>query len=458
MNTPAYHPTTSTGLSALLIALLFLAIDPEAARAQTIDQRYDNALQSFFARDYDTAHDLLSTLTRETPESLPAQGYLFKALIERDTHTLDESLATFALGRSIHPTDRVLILEMAVTHSWAENLDEALSLYEELLTRHPDDLSARQGRARILSWLGRHTEAMTLYETLAEAPDTQLAAFEGIAFIHAARGERRRARAFYEKMLAIDPSHQGARDGLQRLESISIGHVENSTGIVSRRGADTLWETRTALSLKPNTLWDLRIEHLSSTRSQANAASILPFASDPSSPRATQQLSLGVGRALDWRAHHRIAIQAAYQFRSAQRAIGIEGSHRLTERFTALYGARHQRQSMENSNLYRAGFSIQKSERFQNVTQFFFSTSSAQDGFTIALATQQRYWLTPRVLRLDVTLSPGRAADGSRFILGETGLSWQPRRARRLTLHTGLQAGFQNVFINGARMGAKWSF
>lgn len=395
-------------------------------------------------------HAALATMTRSA-NLAPARAYLFKALIEREHHTFEQSIKTFQEGLGHHPNHRDLMMELAVTYSWSDQAEQALTLYEDLLTTTPTYLPARQGRARMLSWLGRHKEARAAYQVMLEEPEARQQALLGLGFLSRAEGRRRQAARYYTMALQADAQDQEAMRGLESVEAMTIGALSYQIGAVQLAGGEMNLDMRTNVEISAGARWRFALGHTARSGTQAISYEAMRG--------GKQQLELRAGRALGKTRRHHLGVVVGHHFDTSARVLGVEGSHRLDESRALLYGARHQTSTPQDQGrqVYRVGLSKTWSPTQLFILQSFAGTSSGSQLDVIALSGAHRVMLREGRLQLDHAISPEWSPSYGAAAVAESTWRWN-LITRPIALHVGIQAGVRYEPFMGIRTGISWAF
>jgi tetratricopeptide (TPR) repeat protein len=160
------------------------------------------------------AYLLLTSI--EGPDSDP-MVFLLKGVIERQRRNYDAAMNTFSAGIDAHPYELPLLLERAVTRSWAGDIEGALADYERSIILAPTSEPARLGRARMLAWLERRSASRAAYESVLRTRPDSTEALNGLAFLERASLDIQAARSYYKDVLDLDPDNSEALEGLEML-------------------------------------------------------------------------------------------------------------------------------------------------------------------------------------------------------------------------------------------------
>lgn len=395
-------------------------------------------------------HAALTALTRDATQA-PARAYLFKALIEREHHTFEQSIHTFQEGLGHHPNHRDLMMELAVTYSWSDQAEQALTLYENLLVTTPTYLPARQGRARMLSWLGRHKEARVAYQVMLEEPEARQQALLGLGFLSRAQGRRRQATRYYSMALQADAQDQEAMRGLESVEAMTIGALSYQVGAVRLATGEMNMDMRTNVEVSAGARWRFSLGHTARSGTQAISYEAMRG--------GKQQLEFRAGRAIGRTRRHNLGVMVGHHFDTSAKVLGIEGSHRLDESITLLHGARHQTSTSQDPGrqVYRVGLSKTWSPTQLIILQSFVGTSAGSQLDVIALSGSHRVTLGEGRLQLDHALSPEWSPSYGAAAVAESTWRWN-LATRPIALHMGIQAGVRYEPFVGIRTGVSWAF
>lgn len=162
--------------------------------------------------------------------------FLREGTSQRQAGDLDDAIRTFRQGLAAHPEHADLLVELAVTLSWADRWEEALAIYDRAIASERDHRGALLGRARLLSWMSRPRESMEAYQSYMGANPNDPDALLGIADLHLTTSRVRKARRIYEALREVRPEQ--AEAGLKRADAVSKVRVDAAVSpSASRNGS-----------------------------------------------------------------------------------------------------------------------------------------------------------------------------------------------------------------------------
>jgi tetratricopeptide (TPR) repeat protein len=169
---------------------------------------------------------LVLALTAVSPLSAQQQEVdqdLRTGLILARDGKLDSALVYLARARAAHPEDTETRLAQARVMSWKQRYADAIAGYDSLLTEQPGLPDALLGKAQVNAWQGRLDEAKRGYQAVLTQNPRYVDALVGLGYVYHWQGREERAERLTRAALAIDSTHQGARDLLRSLGDAGSG-------------------------------------------------------------------------------------------------------------------------------------------------------------------------------------------------------------------------------------------
>jgi tetratricopeptide (TPR) repeat protein len=157
------------------------------------------------------------------------------------------ALARYDSVLAERPTFHDAALGRAQTLAWAGRLDESLAAYNQMIAKDSNDREARLGRAQVSGWKGDLETAEQEYRALLRQNPRDVDARVGLGYVYFWQGRAAAAGRQAKYALAIDSTHQTARELRHQLRQNNPSSVETSANWSNDSDDNTsFWQTAAA--------------------------------------------------------------------------------------------------------------------------------------------------------------------------------------------------------------------
>jgi tetratricopeptide (TPR) repeat protein len=182
---------------------------------EALQPYFEKGVQAYTQGAYEYAVDLLTFISKQTPEATEARRYLRLANQKRYLQHPPSRLSRAAYLIASLP----LRLWAVVTSVRGEG-QRASQLYERLLCLQPCSRRLLMGLAATFSRAGLDDAALATYEEILALDPNYLAGLRKLARLAMKRGNDNQARQCFDRILTLAPNDLEAQQGLRNLDAL----------------------------------------------------------------------------------------------------------------------------------------------------------------------------------------------------------------------------------------------